>query len=57
MALKAGDGKLYIDKLVYSPRSFNILKTKVDDLGVDKLKTVTEYLKKLSQSVVAKIPT
>ena len=48
IALKAGVGKLDINKLVNVPTSLNNLKTNVDDLYVGKLKTVPIDLKKLS---------
>ena len=43
MALKAEADKLEINKLANAPTSLNKLKTKVDDLDVDKLKTVPAY--------------
>ena len=47
-ALKAGVDKLDISELVNVPSSLNNSKTKVDDLNVCKLKTVSVNLKKLS---------
>ena len=43
--MKAQVGKLDTNKLVNVPTSLKNLKTKVDDLGVDKLKTVPVDLK------------
>ena len=43
--MKAQVEKLVINKLVTVPASLNNLKTKVDDLDVDKLKTLTIDLK------------
>ena len=40
IALKADIDKLGINELVMVPTSLNNLKTKIDDLHVDKLKTV-----------------
>ena len=47
IALKAEVGKLDIDEVTNLPTSFNSLKTKVDDLDVRKLKTVTVDLKQM----------
>ena len=47
IALKAELNKLGINKFVNAPTSLNNLKTNVDDLGIDKLKTVAMDLKKL----------
>ena len=47
IALKAEVGKLDIDEVTNLPTSFNSLKTKVDDLDVRKLKTVTADLKQM----------
>ena len=52
IALKAEVGKLYISKFVNLPTSLNNLKTKVDDLDVGKLNTVSIDLKKLSDVVL-----
>ena len=49
--MKAEVGKLVINKLVNVSASLNDLKTKVDDLHVDKLKTVPIDLKKLIVAV------
>ena len=49
--MKAEVEKLYISKLVNGPTSLNNLKTKVDDLDVGKLKTVSVDLQKLSDVV------
>ena len=46
IALKAEVDKLYIKKLVNVPTAQNNFKTKVDDLDVGKLKTITVGLKK-----------
>ena len=46
IALKAEVEKLDVNKFVNGPTSLNNLKTKVDDLDVDKLKTVSVELKK-----------
>ena len=51
LALKAEGDKLDIHKLVNVTTSLNNLKTKVDDLGVGKLKTIPVDLKKLSNVV------
>ena len=48
--MKAKYGKLDINKLVNVPTSLNNLKT-VDDVNVDKLKTVPIDLEKLSDAV------
>ena len=45
IALKAEVDKLYIKKLVNVPTTQNNFKTKVDDLDVGKLKTITVGLK------------
>ena len=45
-ALKAQVHKLHIKKMVNIPTGLNNLKTKVDDLDVDKMKTVPVNLKK-----------
>ena len=47
VALKAEVDKLDINKLVNVPTTLNNLKTKIDDLAVGKLKTVSVGLKKL----------
>ena len=47
IALKAEVDKLYIKKLVNVPTAQNNFKTKVDDLDVGKLKTITVGLKKI----------
>ena len=47
IALKAEVGKLDIDEVTNLPTSLNSLKTKVDDLDVRKLKTVTVDLKQM----------
>ena len=47
IALKAELNKLDINKFVNAPTSLNNLKTNVDDLGIDKLKTVAMDSKKL----------
>ena len=47
IALKAELNKLDINKFVNAPTSLNNLKTNVDDLGIDKLKTVAMDLNKL----------
>ena len=47
--------KLHINKLANVPSCLNNLKTKVDDLDVDKLKTVLIDLKKLSDLVSKKV--
>ena len=47
IVLKAEVGKLDIDEVTNLPTSFNSLKTKVDDLDVRKLKTVTVDLKQM----------
>ena len=44
--MKAEVDKLDINKLVNVPTSLNNLETKVNDLNVDKLKTVSIDLKK-----------
>ena len=51
--MKAEIDKLDINKLVNVPTGFNYLKRKVD-IDVDKLKTVPEDLKKLSNEVTTK---
>ena len=51
MALKAEVDKLDINNLVNVPTSLNNLKTKVDDLGAIKWKTVPVDLRKLSDVV------
>ena len=51
IALKAEVDKLVNNKLVKVPTSLNDLKTKVDDLDVDKFKTVPIDLKKVSDVV------
>ena len=51
IALKAEVDKLHINKLVNVPTSLNNLKTKLDDLDVDELKTFPIDLKKLSNVV------
>ena len=48
IALKVEVDKLDINKLTYVPTSLNNSKTKVDDIGVGKLKTVSVNVKKLS---------
>ena len=47
IVLKAEVGKLDIDEVTNLPTSLNSLKTKVDDLDVRKLKTVTVDLKQM----------
>ena len=47
IVLKAEVGKLDIDEVANLPTSLNSLKTKVDDLDVRKLKTVTVDLKQM----------
>ena len=49
--MKAEVGKLEINKLANVPTSSNNLKTKVGDLDVGKLKTVTVDLKMVSDAV------
>ena len=49
--MKAEVDKLDINKFVDVLIGFNTLKTKVDYLDVDKLKTLPIYLKKLSDAV------
>ena len=49
--MKAEVNKLDINKLVNVSTSFGILKTKIDDLDVGKLKAVPVDLKKLSYVV------
>ena len=49
--MKTEGGKLDIAKLVNALTSLNNLKTKVDDLDVGKLKTLSLDLKKLSDVV------
>ena len=49
IAVKAGVAKLDINQLVNAQTNLNNLKSKVDDLDVDKRKTVS--LKKLSDAV------
>ena len=49
--MKAEVNKLDIDEIVSSLRIFTNFKTKVDDLGVDKLKSITADLKKLNDVV------
>ena len=49
--MKAEVGKLEINKLANVPTSSNNLKTKVGDLDVGKLKTVTVDLKMISDAV------
>ena len=51
IALKADIDKLGINELVMVPTSLNNLKTKIDDLHVDKLKTVPVDSKKISDAV------
>ena len=51
IALKAEVDKLDINQLIYVPASLNNLKTKVNDLDVGKLKTVSVDLKKLNDVV------
>ena len=51
VALKAEVNKLDLNKLVKVPTSLNNLETKVDDLGVGKLKTDHVDLKKLYDAV------
>ena len=51
IVLKAEFGKLDINKLVNFTTSLNNLKTKVDNLDADKMKTVPVDLKKLSDVV------
>lgn len=48
IALKGKVHKLDINKLANTPMFLDILKTKVDDFSVGKLKTVPKALKKLS---------
>ena len=55
IALKAEADKLDINKLVNVPTILNNLKTKVDDLGVVKLKTVLVGLKRLRDVVIMTI--
>ena len=49
--MKAEVDKLHINKPINVSTSWNNLKTKVDDLSVDKLKTVPVDLNKLSNVV------
>ena len=49
--MKAEVGKLDINKLTNVPTSLSNFKTKVDDLYVSKMKTVSVGLKKLSDWV------
>ena len=49
--MKAEFYKLDVNKLVNVPVSLNNLKTKVDDINVDKLETVSIDLKKISDEV------
>ena len=49
ITLKAEAGKLDINKLINGATSLDDLKTKVDDLVVDKLKTVPADLKKIDE--------
>ena len=51
IALKADIDKLGINELVMVPTGLNNLKTKIDDLHVDKLKTVPVDLTKSSDAV------
>ena len=51
IALKAEVDKLDIDKFFNVPTSLNNLKTKAEDLGVCKLKTIPVVLKKLNDLV------
>ena len=53
--MKTEIDKLDINKLVNVPISLNNFKIKVDDLHVDKLKTITIDLKKLIHAVGNKI--
>ena len=55
IALKSEGHQLDINKLVNVPTSLNHLKTKVDDLDVGKLKTVSVDLKKLNDVVYNEI--
>ena len=55
VALKAEVEKLDITKLVNVSIGLNILKTKADDLHVDKFKTVLVDLKKLRYVVSKKV--
>ena len=52
--MKAKVDKLVIAKLATVPTSLNNLKTKVDHLDVDILKTLPQDLVKLSEAVVNK---
>ena len=51
ITLKDNDGKLDVSKFVNAPTGLNNLKTEVDHLYVDKLKTVFVNLRKLSDKV------
>ena len=53
--MKAEVEKLDINELVKVPTSLNILKPKVEDLGVGKLKTVPVDLKKFSDVVANEV--
>ena len=53
--MKAEVNKLHINKLVNVPTGLNNLKTKINDLDVVKLKTVSVDLKKLSDAVDNKV--
>ena len=53
--MKAELGKLDITKLINVTSSLNNLKTKIDDLGVAKLKTVSVDLTKLSDIMDNKV--
>ena len=53
--MKAEVEKVDINELVNVPISLNILKPKVDDLGVGKLKTVPVDMKKLSDLVANEV--
>ena len=55
IALKVEADKLDITKLVNVSTGLNILKTKADDLEVDKFKTVLVDLKKLRYVVSKKV--